>query len=323
MRQALEDIYLSAFSLPAYFELFHEPANLNAMAIYDGGDRPRQVIAYCIAGSEASVLNELAAIPPEYLAYFCGALFRNSPEIDTIRFRRLPGDLPSPAHPWRLWQRSHDIVVPLPESFANYRSQLGKKTQKHLRYYVNRLEREQHQVSFEVAEAARIAPASVARIVELNRLRMRGKRITSGFDAALEHKVTALCHHCGLVATLQIGERIVAGAICYQVGDQAFLEAIAHDPEFNRYNAGQICLYLTIERLIADGKRSFHLLWGENEYKYRFLGVKHDLYEFSVYRSAYRKLLAIPELIGRRLDRARQQAVYLTRKYLLQAGGRQ
>ena len=145
---------------------------------------------------------------------------------------------------------------------------------------------------------------------------MKAKNINSGFDNAFEARIIEFCRQYGLVSTISINGKIVAGAICYEVGDQAYLEAISHDPDFNKYNAGQVCLYLTVKHMIESGKDTFHMLWGENEYKYRFLGVKQELYFISIYRSYSSKLLSIPRVAKHVCSYIFKQLDYLTKKYI-------
>jgi hypothetical protein len=312
-----EKIYQCPFSVLKHFELFREVTSLNAMVISQDAAGPVHALAYSVSGPEVTLLNELVDIEEKYLGYFAAALFDRYPAVGTINFNRLKGRRADLGYPSRLWQPSQDIAVELPESFEAYSARLGKKTQKHLKYYQNRLNRELGEVVFQLAAAPVIDPASIARTIELNRLRMQAKNIRSGYDSSFASRIGEFCLHYGLLGTIQIEGRVVAGALCYQVGNQSYLETIAHDPEFDRYNVGQVCLYLTIKSLIERGSSSLHMLWGENEYKYRFLGVKQDLFSQSLYRSRSAKLLGTPKLLRYLVCRGARQASYLTNKYLI------
>jgi CelD/BcsL family acetyltransferase involved in cellulose biosynthesis len=312
----LENIYQNPFSLARHFEIFRAAQSFKAVLIWQGAADPVHALAYAISGDEITVLNELVDIEPGQLQYAAGALFDRYPAVSTINCNRLKAPAAAPGYPVRHWRKSEDIAVELPASFEAYHGKLGKQTQKHIKYYLNRLNREQAGFEFQVAVSGQIDASVISRIIEMNRLRMEGKNIRSGYDRALEEKIGEFCGHCGLVSTIRIGEKIVAGAICYQVGSHGYLEAIAHDPEFDKYNIGQVCLYLTIKNMIEGGKSSFHMLWGEKEYKYRFLGVKQELYSLSVYRSNAARLLSLPKLVRHLLSRAAGQSDYLMNKYL-------
>lgn len=313
----IERIYQSPFCVTKYFEIFRDIRSLNALVISCGESDPLHVIAYVISGKEITVLNELVEIEQEYVQYFADTVFSRYPTITTVNFNCLKGRIAFLHYPWRRWKSSHDIAIDLPGSFDEYHSKLGKQTQKHIRYYLNRLHRVYDDVEFHVATTKEIDPSIIGRVIEMNRLRMKGKNIRSGFDKSFETRIIEFSRHYGLVSTVSIQGMIVAGAICYELGNQAYLEAISHDPEYDRYNMGQVCLYLTIKHMIENGRISFHMLWGENEYKYRFLGEKQDLYFFSIYRTKIAKLLSIPTVAKHFSTNILEQLRYLTRKYII------
>jgi hypothetical protein len=315
--QQLENIYQSPFSTIRYFEIFRGAKSLNALVISDKDSEAVHVLAYIISGREITVLNELTDVEQDYVEYFADTVFKRYPHIATLNINRLKTRMVTVGYPWRLWQTSQDIVLKLPRSFDEYHGKLGRQTQKHIKYYINRFHREQGGFAFQVFVKHEIDPSSISKIIELNRLRMKSKNVRSGFDNLLEKRIMDFCRYYGSVSTLSIDGRIVAGAICYEVGNQAYLEAISHDPDFNKYNAGQVCLYLTIKSMIESGRDSFHMLWGENEYKYRFLGEKQDLYFVSIYRTSSAKLLSMPKLMCHTYSRAVRQLAYLTNKYII------
>ena len=313
----LEKIYQSPFCVTKYFEIFLKVRNLSALNISGGETDPQHVLAYIISGKEITVLNELVEVEQEYLQYFADTVFNRYPAITTVNFNCIKSSIADLQYPWRRWKTSQDIAIKLPQCFETYHAQLGRQTQKHIRYYINRLQREFDDFAFNVAATHETDPVIISRIIEMNRLRMKAKNISSGYDNEFEARIIAFCRHYGLVSTVRINGKIVAGAICHEVGDQAYLEAISHDPDFNKYNVGQVCLYLTIKQMIETGKDSFHMLWGENEYKYRFLGVKQDLYFISIYRSYASKLSSFPKLIKHTCSYIFRQMDYLTKKYII------
>lgn len=315
--RSLESLYQSPFCVTKHFELFQGVHSLNAVAISCGDSGLRHVIAYVMSGRELTVLNELVEIEHEYVQYFADTVFSRYPAVTTVRFNCLKGRPADIRYPWRCWKTSQDIAITLPRSFETYHGQLGRQTQKHIKYYINRLKREYADFSFSVAVSHETDPRVIGRIIEMNLLRMKGKNIRSGYTSRYETGIIEFCRHYGLVGMVSAGGKIIAGTICYEVGNQAYLEAISHDPEYNRYNAGQVCLYLTVKHLVEKGRDSFHLLWGENEYKYRFLGVKQELYFISIYRTHASKLLSFPHVIHHACSYMFRQLDYLTRKYII------
>lgn len=317
VERSIEKIYQSSFCVTKYFELFRGVQSLNALAISCGESGPRHILAYVISGKEITVLNELVEIEQDYVQYFADTMFKRYPAITTVNFNCLKSRIENFHYPMRLWKKSQDIAIALPLTFDAYHAQLGRQTQKHIRYYINRLQREYDDFTFHVAATHETDPAVIGRIVEMNRLRMKSKNIRSGFDNLLEKRIIEYCRYYGLVSTVSIQGKIVAGAICYEVGSQAYLEAISHDPDYNKYNVGQVCLYLTIKHTIEQGRDSFHLLWGEGEYKYRFLGVKEELLFISIYRSYSSKLSSFPKLAQHTYSNMVKQLEYLTKKYII------
>jgi hypothetical protein len=313
----LEIIYQSPFCATRYIEIFRGIRNFNALVISCGESDPRHVIAYTISGKEITVLNELIEIEQEYIQYFAETVFSRYPTITTVNFNCLKRRIVNFRYPWRLWQTSHDIAIELPRSFEEYHSKLGRQTQKHIRYYINRLHRDYADFAFHVAAVHEIDPTVIGRIIEMNQLRMKDKNIRSGYNNLFEKKIIEFCRHYGLISTVSVQGKIVAGTICYEVGNQAYLEAISHDPGYDKYNVGQVCLYLTVKHMIEQERDFFHMLWGENEYKYRFLGLKQDLFYFSIYRSTSSKLLSVPKLAKHMCSNIFNQLEYLTRKYFI------
>jgi len=317
VERSLETIYQSPFCVTKHFEIFRGVRNLNALVITCGESDLRHVIVYVISGREIAVLNELVEIKQEYMQHFADAVFNRYPMVSTLNFNCIKSRIVDFNYPWRRWKSSQDIAIELPRSFETYHAQLGRQTQKHIKYYINRLRREYGDFSFRVAATRETDPTVIGRIIEMNRLRMKDKNIRSGYNSNFENRLIEFCSYYGLVSTVHIGGKMVAGAICYEVGNQAYLEAISHDSDYNRYNIGQVCLYLTVKHLIEKGRDTFHLLWGENEYKYRFLGVKQELYFISIYRSYLSKLLSLPKLAKHMCTYLFKQLEYLVKKYVI------
>lgn len=313
----IEKIYQSPFCVSKYFEIFKGIRNPNALVISEGGSEPRHILIYVISGKEITVLNELVAIEQDYVQYFADTMFSRYPAITTVNLNYLKSRIVNFHHPWRLWKTSHDIAIPLPLTFDAYQAQLGKQTRKHLKYYRNRLQREFDDFTFHVATTHDIDPSVIDRIIEMNRSRMKNKNIQSGYNNLFETRIVEFCRHYGMISTVSAGGRIVAGTICYEVGDHTYLEAVSHDPEYNRYNPGQVCLYLTLKHTIEKGSTSFHMLWGENEYKFRLLGVKQDLYFLSIFRSYTSKISSTPKVVKHFCSYAFKQMDYLMKKYII------
>jgi CelD/BcsL family acetyltransferase involved in cellulose biosynthesis len=260
--------------------------------IYSDSSNPIHVIFYKIAGREVAVLNELFDIGQDYIQYFAKSIFEEYSHIHTIDFNRIKCNIEKFHYPYRVWNRSQDFVVQLPETIEEYRAKLGRHTKSNMNNYHNKLRREHDDFAFTVRASDQVDSAVVRKIIEMNRLRMDSKKIGSAFDRSLEDKMVEFAKKYGLVATISVNGRIAAGTVCYEVGNHCYAEVISHDPAYNKYSIGRVCIYLTIQSLIERGRQAFHMLWGENEYKYRFIGVKQDIYFVSIYRSEAHKIMS-------------------------------
>jgi hypothetical protein len=120
---------------------------------------------------------------------------------------------------------------------------------------------------------------------------MKSQKITSVFDTDYEHKIIEFCRTYGVVGFITVKNRIVAGAICYQVGTHCYAHIISHDYDYNKYSIGMVCNLLLVEALIKRGVHKFHLDTGEMEFKYRLLGVKKITCNYTVYRNSAHKML--------------------------------
>ncbi len=311
----LERIYQSPFSAMTYFELFRHAHHPIALVIFNGATDPVHVLMFTVTGKEATLLNELVTIEQQYLTYFGDFIFSRYPHVTTVNFNCIHGRPDNGSFPRYLWKCSQDIVIPLPTSPEAYNGQLGSRTRKHLKYYIHRLQKEFTDVTFTVSTTDSIEQSMVENIITMNRQRMKLKHVKSGYTPDFEKNIQLFSRHYGSVGTLRIQGKVIAGSICYLVGDHQYLEVISHDPAYNRFNVGHICLYHTINHAIATGKSAFHMLWGENEYKYRFGGIKKELYFSSIYRTEYNKLLNLPKILVHSVSYLINQTHYLVTKY--------
>lgn len=184
-----------------------------------------------------------------------------------------------------------DNIASLPESFPEFINSLGKTTKKHSKYYLGRMTRDFPSVEYLTYENSDITKDDFDRIIALSKERMAQKSLHYGgsdHDDWLFKNVTA---DCGFLSCVKIDGQIVAGCIGFILRDHLYLSKIAHDPEYNNYNAGQVGLLKCIEWAITEkGVSQFHFLWGRNvDYKDRFGGKPYPLYNFYIFRKADRE----------------------------------
>lgn len=283
-RTRVEQCSISPYLLPRYLELFRPDARPTWMLVHrpDAGDVP---IAFTVSGRRLRIWSQTLPLSARELDLVCSELFGRFPRV-----RRVDVELVAAApHDVERFtvelQQSEDFVADLPARVDEYLARLGTRTRKHAPYYVRRLRRELPDLRIDITRNAAIAPDDVARIVHLNRARMLAQGKVSGIDDTYLMRLQRLASTCGMVTTVRAGGDVIAGTICSEIAGRHYLHVIAHHDDYARFNPGHAVLLLTIEESIRAGSREFHFLWGEAEYKRRFLGTPRSLYSFAIFRS--------------------------------------
>jgi hypothetical protein len=181
-------------------------------------------------------------------------------------------------------QRTEDYCIQLPESPSEYLQTLGSSTRKHLPYYVRRLSKEwDSRWDFKENTGPNITYESYERLFELNRLRMDQKGRRTAWTEDLRRQRWALVQESGLLCSLRFGGEIVAGTLSFLHQREAYLIVLAHDPQFDRLNLGNISLWLTIQYLIRSGYSRYHLMWGRSSYKEQLGGKIQPLFDMLLF----------------------------------------
>lgn len=153
---------------------------------------------------------------------------------------------------------------------------------------LNKIRREYPDFEHQVLVGPDIDPALLEQVFDLNRARMKGKGKVSIIDEYEAERITKVALECGLLSVIMIGGKVRAGTIQYRMGDNYFMEVIAHDSDYNDYRLGTLCCYLAICACIERSGKSYHFMWGKNDYKFRLGGVLQPLDHFTLYRSRWR-----------------------------------
>lgn len=266
--------------------------NLNTSAyLVEKGDALIAAFLFRQCEGEVEVLNEVINIAAEEISRFSMFIFTSFRSVNVIKFHAIETRIQSIPFPYQQVNYSENIVVPLPSSEKQYWSSLGKSMRHNIKYYRNKLNRDFPPFSYDVYEKGEINDHQFKEIIKLSKARIEGKGKTHDLNMNELEGLIKLAKVCGLMGVLTIGGKVCAGAICHRVGDNYFLEVIAHDPAYNDYRLGTLCCYLTICAAIARGGKEYHFLWGQYDYKYRFLGVQRDLGDVLVYRSRAQVLI--------------------------------
>lgn len=273
----------SPYHLPDYFDIF-----------FPGGARPHWLllyrdsghavpIAFAVAERRIAILTQVLRLAAHEFDYMIADLFERFPSVRRLDVELAavsPRDL---ALPSIIYRESADFVAALPDRAAAYQEQLGRSTRQTLRRRMRALAREFADCNFEVFRCGAIQRDHVASIIQLNHARMRSKKRVSGIDETYMQRLYQLAKMCGIVTTLSVGGRVIAGTICSELPGHTYMHVIAHDDAYARFSPGTACLLHAIEESIRAGTSEFHFLWGTADYKRRLLGVDRPLYSFGVF----------------------------------------
>jgi hypothetical protein len=289
VRGKLEDLYGSMYASFAHFNIY---GGLTRACTYVASqdDEITEIFLYARQGGRIQVINEQVRVDNDALNRFATTMFERYPDVDVISFHAIDADETKPAFPAQRFNCTNDITMSLPATVPEYYAGLGKSTRKTLNQNGNRLQRRYASFEFRLYENDEISESQLREIIALNHVRMAGKSRTSAIDEEESANIIAFAKQCGLIGIISIDGRIRAGAICYRIGDHFHLRVIGHDPQYNAYGLGMLCCYRTICECIERGGTEFHFMWGQEEYKYRLLGVQKELSHMVVYRSRIRML---------------------------------
>ena len=258
------------------------------------------------------VLNATIHVSAEEIRRFANFIFNEYQSVEMIQFQSIRIDRVQLPFPCQQFNASEDIVLALPDTVQTYLASLGKSTRKYIKYHLNRPARYFPTYRFRIYEKGEVNERLIQDIIDLNTARMDDKHKVSTIDEAHRNWILKIAGAYGFVGAATIDGRICAGVICSHVGENYFMHVIAHDPAYNEFRLGTLCCYLTICETIARGGKEFHFLWGQGEYKYRLLGIQHDLDNLTLYRSRAQYFLNLDTVLKNLLaDYARYSKVNL------------
>lgn len=281
--QEMERLYSNLFSTLPQFA-FRDSLPLSTYVACQGLDRV-SVLLFAQRGSVIQVLNEGMRISEEELLRFAHAAFARYSATRIVRFHAIDSEIASRSLPCQQHPALEDIVLTLPGSRETYLANLGKSTRSYLNRYMNKMQREYPTFQHQVLVGTEIEENLLRELIDMHKARMTSKDKVSVIDDKRLEEILHLASKFGFVVVARVDDRICAGTINYRVGDNYFLETVAHDRTFNDYRIGTICSYLTVCECIARGGKEYHFLWGDYDYKFRLGGVRRELNDLYLYRS--------------------------------------
>lgn len=292
VEQELDRLYGNLYSSLAQFRVNGTLGNASTYVVRKGG-KVVQILLFQIEGGRIEVLNEVIAVGAEQIRQFAATIFSRFRAAKLISFQSIQTDLQHLPFPYQRINCLEDIVITLPATSERYFADLGKSTRRNIKRYTSKLQADFPGLDFRMHVQTDASEQMIRDIVELNKARMKSKNKVSALDEQEVDKMIRLVRACGLVCVATLDGKICAGAISFRVGQNFFLNVLAHDPAFDHYWLGILCCYHTIGESIARHGKEFHFLWGRYDYKYALLGVRRDLDLVVVYRSPLQILLNI------------------------------
>lgn len=292
----MDRLYGNLYSSLVQLRVLGKLDNVNTYAVRKGGVIIT-LFLFQIENRKVNVLNEVIKIEEEEVRRFANTIFAWFRSTTLIVFQSIQTDIQRLPTPYQRFNCLEDVVLTLPNTAEEYLASLGKSTRKTVQYYMNKLKRNFPSFRYDVYAKEAVNAQHIQDIIALNKARMTTKNKISIIDQALNKRIIALVEIFGHVGVATIDGRVCGGSIGYRVGANDFMGVSGHAAEYDDYRLGTLCCYLAICDCIARGGKECHFQWGQEEYKYRFLGVRRDLDKVVVYRSRMQLLLNIDTVL--------------------------
>jgi hypothetical protein len=289
------------------------PVSIDTYVLRENG-RVKTILLSQRYRNSLRVLNEVMALDREAIERFVRYVFSEFPEIAIVSFHAIQTDVEKLAYPFQRFNTLEDVVLSLPSCEEEYLARLGKATRKTIKYYGNKLMRAHPSFRCRVYAKSEITREQVTAIVNMKAMRMTAKSKVPIVVAEDVDGIMGMIRNYGVVGIATIDDQICAGWIGYRVGSNDFMSMSAYDMRYEEFRLGTLCCYYAIRDCIARGGAECHFQWGQDEYKFRFLGVQRDLDDVVIYRSG-KDVLANPAtvLVGARKKYVRKMKLWLKR----------
>ena len=265
-----------------YLEIYHPDSEINYALIYEN-DNLIELLMFENRGDTTVCMNGLVHIDQTIFSEFIKYIFEVFPAIKKVEIV-----LSYTSYMFDksiLLNSGNDYVIKLPSKIDDYILGLGHSTRKNIRNYKSKLLRDYQHVNFITKCGSDIEESTIDRIIQLNTARMKHKGIIPGKDNAEMLNIYKYSQHYGVVTYIEIDGEIVGGNIAYILNKRIFGHVVAHDENFSKYSIGIICHLYLVQVAIEKRLSTFHFLWGDIDYRRRFLGEPHLLVSYFVYRA--------------------------------------
>ena len=274
--------YDSFITTCRYIEVYYPTYDINYMLVYKNNNLI-EILVFGNKGNASTCFNSLVDIEQNIVTEFTQKIFEIYPFIKKIEI--VASYKNYFLNKSFLIYKSDDHILDLPSTIDEYYMGLGRSTRDNIRKYKVRLLRDYPQVKYVYKFGVEIEKYIIDKIIQLHYDRMKRKGIIYKIDNTRNNNYYKYSQHYGCVTYLEIDGVIVAGCISTVLNKGIFAHVIAHDNNFSKYNVGEVCMFYLIQTSIEKRMKIFHFLWGENEYKKRFMAKPHLLFSYYIYRT--------------------------------------
>lgn len=187
-------------------------------------------------------------------------------------------------------ERPHDACprIALAETYDEYLQSLPGKPRHEIRRKARRLEREHGPATVRTSEPSTL-DADLDGFYAMHRSSdgPKGKFLHEGMTSFFTRLAHTLADAGWLrLSLLEIGERAAAAIYAFSDGETWSVYNSAYDHEFRSVAPGMVLMAETIRLATEEGCRTFDLLRGTEEYKYRFGAVDMPVIELRLRRAS-------------------------------------
>ncbi|MDD3321263.1 MAG: GNAT family N-acetyltransferase [Paludibacter sp.] len=264
-----------------YIDVFLKTIDIHHLLIYED-QKLTDILIFDINGDIINCLNTLTFLSEDSVNNFKKYIFCHFPNINSINF---PSSYSTKfSETSILTLRSEDFIIDLPNSINDYFKQLGSSTRSNVRKHKNKFSKNFPQANFVTKTGSEIEEKIIDKIINLNFNRIKSKGEIPHVNSSHVGNYYKFAQQYGCVTYIEIDGEIIAGCIAFMAHKSIYSYFLAHDNNYSKYNAGQLSMLHLIQTSIERGFTQLHLLWGESDYKTRFLAKPRGMYSFVVYK---------------------------------------
>jgi hypothetical protein len=281
----LERLYGNLYSSLPHLRIYGKLTEATNTYVVRDGDEIITLFLFQHRRRQVTVINEGMTVSAKELRLFSDYIFSRYKSALTISFNAVEAPAEQIPFPHQRLSCPCDIVLDLPEREEEYLASLGKHIRHNIKRSMTRLPIAHPSFRMDFYDSADVKENHIRDIISLNKVRMDRVKKVYKRDHDEVQKVIDLSRHLGMVGVMTIDGQVCGGSVGYKTGKQHLGRIISHDPKYDKYSIGTLCIFLCIRECIARGYKQFNFMSGNNEYKSLLGGIPRNLEQIFIYRS--------------------------------------